>query len=261
MSLSGPLSIAPIRQVAYDVFTMKGILLAGGSGTRLEPLTRVTNKHLVAIYDEPMIMYPLKTLIRSGIRDILVISGREHTGHFLEFLGSGSEFGIDLTYRVQDEAGGIAHALLLAEQFVGRDNMTVILCDNIYEDTFPKAVRTFKKGARIFLKDVPDPERFGVATLARTNRVKKLVEKPKKPESNWAVTGLYQYDNRVFNMIRRLKPSARGELEITDVNNMYIRKGQMQAEFVNGFWSDAGTFPSLGRSVQWVMEQKEKTKK
>lgn len=237
---------------------MKGILLAGGNGTRLAPLTRVTNKHLVAVYDEPMIMYPLKTLARSGIKDILVISGREHAGHFLEFLGSGEEFGVNLTYRVQDKAGGIAHALLLAEHYVGKDSMTVILCDNVYEDVFPKAVKSFKRGARIFLKEVPDPERFGVATLTGT-KVKKLIEKPKRPVSNWAVTGLYQYDYRVFDMIKRLKPSARGEYEITDVNNMYIRKGQMDAEFVKGFWSDAGTFPSLGRTVQWVMERKHKT--
>lgn len=236
---------------------MKGILLAGGNGTRLAPLTRVTNKHLIAIYDEPMIMYPLKTLANSGIKDILVVSGREHTGHFLEFLGSGKEFGVNITYRVQDDAGGIAHALLSAEHFVGRDPMTVILCDNIFEDTFRNTLRTFKKGARIFLKKVPDPERFGVATLAG-KKVKRLVEKPKKPVSSWAVTGLYQYDHRVFNMIRRLKPSARGELEITDVNNMYIRKGQLQAEFIKGFWSDAGTFPSLGRTVRWVMERKYK---
>lgn len=250
-------SIAYHQSTVYYDANMKGILLAGGKGTRLAPLTNVTNKHLVAVYDEPMIMYPLRTLMRSGIKDILVVSGREHAGHFLEFLGSGKELGVNLTYRVQDEAGGIAHALLLAEHFVGTDTMTVILCDNIFEDSFRPAVRSFKKGARIFLKEVPDPERFGVATLAGT-KVKKLVEKPKKPESNHAVTGLYQYDSRVFSMIRKLKPSQRGELEITDVNNGYIRKGQMDAAFVKGFWSDAGTFPSLGRTVQWVMEQRHK---
>lgn len=234
---------------------MKGILLAGGTGSRLAPLTRVTNKHLLAVYDEPMIMYPLKTLISSGIKDIMVISGREHTGHFLEFLGSGKEFGVNLTYRVQDDAGGIAHALALAEDFVGKDNMTVILCDNIFEDSFRKPTRAFKKGARIFLKEVHDPERFGVATLSN-NKVTRITEKPKKPASSWAVTGLYQFDSRAFSFIKRQRPSGRGELEVTDLINEYIKRGQVKAEFLKGFWSDAGTFPSLGRAVHWVMNKK-----
>lgn len=235
--------------------TMKGVILAGGKGTRLHPLTAITNKHLIAVYDEPMIMYPLRTLMRCGIRDILVVSGREHAGHFLEFLGSGKELGVNLTYRVQDQAGGIAHALLLAEDFANGSPMTVILSDNIYEDSFRTAVRSFRRGARVFLKEVPDPHRFGVATLAKT-KVVRITEKPKRPASSWAVTGLYQYDARVFDIIRRLKPSGRGELEITDVNNAYIRTGSLTAEFVRGFWSDAGTFPSLARTVQWVMERK-----
>lgn len=235
--------------------TMKGIILAGGTGTRLSPLTRVTNKHLIAVYDRPMIMYPLRTLARSGIRDILVVSGREHAGHFIEFLGSGADHGVRLSYKVQEEAGGIAHALALAEDFVGDNPMTVILGDNVYGDSFRRAVKTFRKGARVFLKEVPDPERFGVPTLSGTT-VTSIAEKPKKPATSWAVTGLYQYDSDVFGIVKRLKPSRRGELEITDVNNAYIKKGRMQAEFVKGFWSDAGTFPSLGRTVRWAMEQK-----
>lgn len=234
---------------------MKGIILAGGLGTRLKPLTDITNKHLIAVYKDPMIMYPLRTLIRSGIRDILVVSGREHAGHFLEFLGSGSEFGVNLTYKVQDKAGGIAQALLLAEDFADGKPITVILGDNIFEQSFPSAVKSLRNGARIFLKKVPDPERFGVAIVEK-GQVKKILEKPKPSPSPHAVTGLYQYDSRVFDIIKRLKPSARGELEITDVNNVYIRKGQMKAEMVKGFWSDAGTFESLARTVQWAMKKR-----
>lgn len=233
---------------------MKGIILAGGMGTRLKPLTDITNKHLIAVYNEPMIMYPLRTLMRSGIRDILIVSGREHAGHFMSFLGSGKDLGIKLTYKVQEAAGGIAQALLLAEDFAQSNPVTVILGDNVYENAFPGAVGSFRKGARIFLKRVPDPQRFGVAVLNGKN-VSKIFEKPKEPPSDLAVTGLYQYDANVFRIIKRLKPSARGELEITDVNNAYIRNGGLKAEVVRGFWSDAGTFESLARTIQWAMKR------
>lgn len=234
---------------------MKGILLAGGKGTRLHPLTRITNKHLIAVYDKPMIMYPLELLTKSGIKDILIISGREHAGHFLEFLGSGADLGINLTYRVQDQAGGIAHALLLAENFAKDDDMTVILCDNIFEQDFKKYVGNFKSGARIFLKSVPDAQRFGVAVV-KNGIVEKIIEKPKNPPSQLAVTGIYQYDHRVFDIIKKLKPSARGEYEITDVNNAYIKTRELQAEIIKGYWSDVGTHASLARTIKWVANKK-----
>ncbi len=236
---------------------MKGVLLAGGNGTRLHPLTQITNKHLIAVYNKPMILYPLELLIKAGISDILIISGREHAGHFLEFLGSGKDFGVNLTYRVQDTAGGIAHALLLAENFSQGENMTVILCDNIFEQDFRKYVDNFKKGARIFLKNVPDAHRFGVAVV-KSGLVEKIIEKPKNPPSQLAVTGIYQYDSQVFNIIKNLKPSRRGELEITDVNNAYIKKDELRAETIKGFWSDAGTFDSLARTIKWATTERER---
>lgn len=233
----------------------KGIILAGGKGTRLQPLTLVTNKHLIALYDKPMILYPMETLKKGGIRDILIVSGREHAGHFLEFLGSGKDYGVNLTYRVQDKAGGIAQALALAEDFANNSPVTVILSDNIFEDNFARHIKTFRNGAKIFLKKVPDPYRFGVPVLEGKS-VKKIIEKPAEPPTPYAVTGLYQYDSKVFRIIKKLKPSARGELEITDVNNAYIRLSQMKAEFVRGFWSDAGTFESLARTTWWIMNNK-----
>lgn len=234
---------------------MKGIILAGGAGSRLRPLTDITNKHLIAVYDRPMILYPLERLVEAGIRNILIVSGRDHVGHFLEYMGSGRDFGVNFTYKVQDTAGGIAHALLMAEDFVGDDNMSVILCDNIFEQNFKKYVDNFKGGARIFLKKVSDPQRFGVAVV-KNGLVKKIIEKPKNPPSQLAVTGFYQYDSQVFDIIKKLKPSARGELEITDVNNAYIRSGQMRAEIIKGFWSDAGTHDSLARTIKWAMGRK-----
>jgi len=232
---------------------MKGILLAGGKGTRLLPLTKITNKHLLPIFNKAMIEYPLRVLLQAGIKDILIVSGREHAGDFVEYLGSGSDYGVNFTYKVQIEAGGIAHALLLAEDFARGESMTVILGDNIFEENFKSKLSDFKKGAKVFLKEVPDPERFGVATL-KGKKVIKVVEKPKIPESNLVTTGLYQYDSDVFKIIKKLKPSWRGELELTDVNNAYIKKGLMKAEFVNEFWSDAGTFDSLAKSVNWAKD-------
>ena len=228
---------------------MKGVILAGGLGTRLGMLTRVTNKHLLNVGSKPMIYYPLKTLINGGIKDIMIICGPEHSGHFLNLLKSGKEFGVNLRYEIQDKPGGIAHALALAEDFVQDDNITVILGDNIFEDNF--IFLDFKKGARVFLKKVPDPERFGVAEL-ENEHIKEIIEKPKEPQSNYAVTGLYQYDNDIFNIIRTLKPSDRGELEITDVNNAYLKKQELQHSIVKGFWTDAGSIKTLARASDLV---------
>ncbi len=225
---------------------MKGIVLAGGNGRRLEPITNVTNKHLLAVYNKPMVYYPIQTLLDSGIKEILIVSGKEHAGGFLRLLGSGKDFGARFSYDVQAEAGGIAQALGLAEDFAGGEKVAVILGDNIFEDSFAEEVKEMEGGggARIFLKDVPDPQRFGVAELDG-EKVLGIEEKPSAPKSGWAVTGLYLYDGGVFDVIGGLKPSARGEMEITDVNNAYIAKGQMKASFVKGEWTDAGTFESL----------------
>jgi glucose-1-phosphate thymidylyltransferase len=237
---------------------MRGIILAGGTGSRLFPLTKVTNKHLLPVYDKPMIYYPLKTLVSAGITEIMIVSGRGHAGHFLELLGSGAEFGVNITYEIQEKAGGIAQALGLAEKWADDESVAVILGDNLFQDIVKNDVASFKKGAKIFLKKVPDAERFGVAELG-TDQVLSIEEKPKKPKSNYAVTGLYLYDAEVFSIIRTLKPSGRGELEITDVNNAYLKKGIMQYAILNGYWSDAGTFDSLLRAS--VLVQKNSLRK
>ena len=232
---------------------MKGIILAGGTGSRLYPLTKVTNKHLLPVYDRPMIYYPLQTLMDAGISDIMIVSGRGHAGHFLELLGSGSEFGIRLTYEIQDEAGGIAQALGLAENFADDEDVAVILGDNIFQDAVKDAVQSFRDGAHIFIKTVHDAERFGVAEVDKgEERVLCIEEKPEAPKSDFAVTGLYLYDNGVFEVIKTLKPSGRGELEITDVNNEYIRQKAMGYSVLDGDWSDAGTFESLLRAGMMV---------
>ncbi len=228
---------------------MKGVILAGGTGSRLYPLTKVTNKHLLPVYDKPMIYYPLQTLIDAGIKEIMIVSGRGHAGHFLELLGSGAEFGVKFTYEIQDHAGGIAQALGLAEDFADNDNITVILGDNIFQDNIKDAVQNFENGAHIFLKSVPDAQRFGVAEVDQNNgHVLRIEEKPAQPKSDLAVTGLYIYSNDVFDVVKTLKPSGRGELEITDVNNHYISKDAMKFTMLKGYWSDAGTFDSLIRA-------------
>lgn len=226
---------------------MKGIILAGGTGSRLYPLTKVTNKHLLPVYDKPMIYYPLQTLIDAGITEIMIVSGKGHAGDFLELLGSGSELGVRLTYEIQDDAGGIAQALGLAENWARKEDVAVILGDNIFQDNVRKNVESFENGAKIFLKRVPDPHRFGVAEVDG-DEVICIEEKPKEPKSTYAVTGLYFYDGGVFDIIKNLTPSGRGELEITDVNNSYIGRGAMQFSVLEGFWSDAGTFDSLLRA-------------
>ncbi|MCZ7380698.1 MAG: sugar phosphate nucleotidyltransferase [Candidatus Methanoperedens sp.] len=234
---------------------MKGLILAGGTGSRLYPLTKVTNKHLLPVYDKPMVYYPLQTLIDAGIDDIMIVSGRGHAGHFLELLGSGSEFGVHLTYEIQEKAGGIAQALSLARDFADDGSITVILGDNIFQDNVQDAVESFKSGAMIFLKEVPDAFRFGVAEI-KGNQIISIEEKPKLPKSNFAVTGLYIYDASVFDIINTLKPSGRGELEITDVNNEYIRLDEMSYSLLSGYWSDAGTFESLFRASELVRNTK-----
>lgn len=237
---------------------MKGIILAGGSGSRLYPLTKVTNKHLLPIYNKPMIYYPLQTLINMGIKEIMIVSGKGHAGHFLELLSSGKRFNVQISYVIQEESGGIAQALGLAEDFADNHPVAVILGDNIYEDKFD--INDYKGGALNFLKEVPDPERFGVAELDSENNVISIEEKPKNPKSNYAVTGLYVYDNEVFDIIKTLKPSKRGELEITDVNNHYLSENKLTARFVKGFWSDAGTFESL-MHASCLVREKELSKK
>lgn len=226
---------------------MKGIVLAGGTGSRLMPLTKVTNKHLLPVGGKPMIYHPIFKLLEVGIDEILIVTGIEHMGHVVGLLGSGAEFKCRFTYKVQDQAGGIAQALGLAENFVHGDTMVVILGDNIFEDSLANFVEDYRvqgNGAKIILKEVADPERFGVANL-EGDRVRSIDEKPKNPQSNWAVTGIYFYDHNVFEIIRTLKPSGRGELEITDVNNAYIERGKLSWGKFKGWWTDAGTIESL----------------
>lgn len=240
---------------------MKGVILAGGLGTRLYPLTKVTNKHLLPVYNKPMIYYPINTLIEAGITDILIVTGGNSAGDFLRLLGNGKDFGLKhLNYTYQEGEGGIADALLLAEHFAGGDKIIVILGDNIIEKSIKKEVEVFKKqkaGARILLKEVENPERFGVAEI-KENKIVRIIEKPKKPPSNLIVTGIYMYDNQVFDIIRTLEPSERGELEITDVNNIYLKKGQLTYGILEGWWTDAGTFDSLLRANILVAEREKK---
>ena len=230
---------------------MKGVILAGGLGSRLFPLTKVTNKHLLPVYDKPMIYYPIETLVRAGVRDILVVTGGNSSGDFLKLLGNGKQFGLKhINYTYQEGEGGIAHALGLAEHFVGHEKMVVILGDNIVQDDMTPQVRRFagqKEGARVLLKKVPNPERFGVATL-KNGKITGIIEKPKHPKSSYAVVGIYMYDASVFSFIRTLKPSRRGELEITDVNNGYLKRGVLKYDLLKGYWTDAGTFESLHRA-------------
>jgi len=234
---------------------MKGVVLAGGLGTRLLPLTRVTNKHLLPIYHKPMIYYPIECLVNAGIRDIMLVTGGDSAGDFLKLLGNGRQFGLDdLHYTYQEGEGGIADALRLAEHFADKDKIVVILGDNIIETNIRGAVGDFftqRRGAKILLKEVDDPERFGVAEI-RGNRVVAIEEKPKEPKSKHAVVGIYMYDPQVFEIIGTLKPSGRGELEITDVNNAYIAQGTMTYEVLKGWWTDAGTFESLHRASNMV---------
>ena len=237
---------------------MKGVVLAGGLGSRLYPLTKITNKHLLPVFDKPMIYYPIQCLVNAGITDILVVTGGNYAGHFLQLLRNGSDFGLRrLGYAYQDGEGGIADALKLAEEFADGESICVVLGDNIIEGNIKKAADDFRAqggGAKILLKDVHDPERFGVATIDEEGKVLRIVEKPKEPETNLAVIGIYMYDAEVFDICKTLKPSDRGELEITDVNNEYVRRGTLTSQKLDGWWTDAGTFESLYRSSTMVRE-------
>jgi glucose-1-phosphate thymidylyltransferase len=241
---------------------MKGIVLAGGMGTRMAPLTKVTNKHLLPVYDEPMVFKPIGTLIDSGITDILIVLGGESVGDFVRLLGSGKDFGATFTYRYQDRAGGIAEALSLAEPFCSGGKVAVILGDNVFQGSFSRAVQEFETdaeyGCYLFLKKVPDPERFGVAEVDGTGRILSIEEKPQEPKSDLCVTGLYFYDGDVFQRIRNVVEtvgySDRGELEITDVNNLYVKNGKARSIVLDGFWSDAGKFETLLKCSNFVAQ-------
>lgn len=242
---------------------MKGVILAGGLGTRLDPLTRVTNKHLLPVYNQPMIYYPIQTLVDAGITEILIVTGGNNAGDFLRLLANGESFGIkDIHYAYQRGEGGIADALRLAEHFVGTDKCVVVLGDNVLDQSIKKYVVEFQKqksGARILLKKVPDPQRFGVARL-NDGKIMEIIEKPKNPPSDYVVTGVYMYDRQAFDFIRKLRPSRRGELEITDVNNMYLKKNQLSYNILEGHWTDCGTFESLYRANTIVAEKYAKGK-
>jgi glucose-1-phosphate thymidylyltransferase len=243
---------------------MKGIVLAGGTGSRLFPLTKITNKHLLPIFDKPMIYYPIQTLVEAGIQDLLIVTGGRNSGDFLRLLANGKEFGLKhINYTYQEGEGGIADALALAEHFADGDKICVVLGDNIIEGSIAAAVAEFKKqerGAKILLKEVHDAERFGVAEISG-GKIVGIEEKPKQPKSRFAVTGIYMYDGTVFDKTRTLKPSSRGELEITDVNNAYIREGSMTFNYLDGWWTDAGTFESLLRAANLVRDTPDASRK
>lgn len=237
---------------------MKGIILAGGTGSRLYPLTKVTNKHLLPVYNKPMIFYPLESLVKSGITEIMIVTGGNNAGDFLELLSNGKEFGITkLQYAYQEGEAGIADALMYARYFADDDKMVVVLGDNIFEASLEKYIKKFEKiekGAMILLKESETPQRFGVACFENGTLVK-IEEKPQIPKSNYIVTGIYFYDSRVFEIISTLKPSARGEYEITDVNNWYLERGELYYDFLEGFWTDAGTFDSLLRANNFIAQK------
>jgi glucose-1-phosphate thymidylyltransferase len=236
---------------------VKGVVLAGGLGTRLYPLTRITNKHLLPVFDKPMIFYPIQALVNAGIRDILIVTGGQDAGDFLRLLGNGKDFGLKhINYTYQEGEGGIADALRLAEHFAGGQKICVVLGDNLIENNILAARERFEnqeRGAHVILKEVPDPERFGVPVFDG-NRIIGIEEKPKEPKSRYAVIGIYMYDGTVFDRIRKLKPSARGEFEITDVNNQYLEEGTLTYSILDGWWTDAGTFESLLRANNLVAQ-------
>ena len=240
---------------------MKGIILAGGKGTRLRPLTSVTSKQLLPVYNKPMIYFPLETLINAGIKEILIIVAPDHAGDFLKLLGSGKDFGCDFTYEVQEEARGLADAFLIGEKFVGDDNVTMILGDNLFDDDFSDAIKTFEGGGRVFAKKVPDPKRFGVVEFDEGMKAVSIEEKPEKPKSDYAVTGMYIYDNTVIQKAKSLKPSPRGEVEITDINNLYLKEGRLDVTMVNGQWLDTGTFEAMYQAVNFVRDRNLRSKK
>jgi len=238
---------------------MKGIVLAGGKATRLRPLTLITSKQLLPVYDRPMIYYPINTLVKAGIKDILIIIAPDYSGHFLNLLGTGEEFGARFSYAVQKEPKGLADAFIIGEDFIDNDNVTMILGDNIFEQDFSPEISSFKQGGMVFAKKVPDPERFGVVEFDQNMKAVNIEEKPLKPKTDYAVVGLYTYDNRVINYAKNLKPSARGEIEITDLNNIYLNAGQLRVNIFNSLWEDAGTFDSLLRVSNYMAKKSELT--
>ena len=224
---------------------MKGIVLAGGRATRLRPLTSITSKQLLPVYNKPMIYYPLETLIKAGIKDILIIIAPDYSGHFLNLLGDGKEFGARFSYAVQKEPRGLAEAFIIGEDHIGDDDVTMILGDNIFDENFSQQIKDFKSGAMVFAKEVSDPERFGVVEFDQDKKAISIEEKPQQPKSNYAVVGLYTYDNKVVKYAKELEPSDRGEIEITDINNIYLKNKELQVNVFNSLWADAGTFNSL----------------
>lgn len=234
---------------------MRGIILAGGAGTRLAPLTKVTSKQLLPIYNKPMIYFPLETLLKAGIKDVLIIVAPDHAGDFVKLLGSGKEFGCNISYEVQDKPNGLAEAFVIGEKFIGQENVALILGDNLFEDDFIQPVLNFKSGALVFATQVPDPQRFGVVEFDENRKVISIVEKPQQPKSDYAVTGLYVYDNSVVAKAKSLQPSPRGEIEITDLNNLYLKEGTLEVAFVKGKWLDTGTFEALHQASEFVRNQ------
>lgn len=238
---------------------MKGIILAGGSATRLRPLTKITSKQLLPVYNKPMIFYPIETLAQAGITDILIIVGPQYAGHFLNLLGSGKDLGLKFSYEVQEEPRGLADAFIVGENFIGNDSVTMILGDNIFEHNFQESISKFQHGAKIFAKKVHDPERFGVVEFNKDYKVVSIVEKPEHPKSDYAAVGIYIYDNKVIKYAKELTPSSRGEIEIVDLHNKYREKGELKVDIIEGMWEDAGTFDSLLR-VSNFMAAREKDK-
>lgn len=236
---------------------MKGIILAGGKATRLRPLTKITSKQLLPVYDKPMIFYPIETLIKAGITDILIIIAPDYSGQFLNLLGSGKEFGAKFSYAIQEEPRGLADAFIIGEDFIDKDNVTLVLGDNIFEHDFSKQIKSFKNGSMVFAKKVHDPERFGVVNFDKNMKAISIEEKPQKPKSDYAVVGIYTYDNKVVEYAKNLKPSARGEIEITALNNVYLKKNNLKVEIIEGMWEDAGTFDSLLRVSNFMADREE----
>ena len=234
---------------------MKGIILAGGAGTRLRPVTKITSKQLLPVYNKPMIFYPLETLMKAGIREILIIVAPEKAGDFLNLLGSGREFGCKFTYEVQEKPEGLAQAFMIGRNFIGDDDVTMILGDNLFEDDVTTSIQNFQTGARVFAKEVSDPQRFGVVEFDENRKVISIEEKPAQPKSNYCVTGLYVYDNTVVQKVESLQPSERGEYEITDLNNLYRQEGSLDVAFVEGKWFDTGTFESLFEASVFAREK------
>ena len=234
---------------------MKGIVLAGGRATRLRPLTKITSKQLLPVYNKPMIFYPIETLLKAGIKDILIIMAPDYAGHFLNLLGSGREFGARFSYEIQEEPRGLSDAFIVGENFIGKDNVTMILGDNIFDHDFSKDIKNFKSGGHVFGKEVPDPQRYGVIEFDKDNNVLSIMEKPDKPKSNYAMVGIYILDQRAAEFAKQVKPSARGELEIPDLINRYRERGELKVSVIDGIWEDAGTFDSLLRASV-IMQQK-----